>query len=127
MTSPRKRPPAVKMGDRARIARREMGLKQPQFVALLQEHLPTVQDKAYSSWETGTTPENVVEVSEALERVTGYPWTWFLRGMYTEPEGDPGDGVEAGDSPKITNWLLATARQENVTHVDFGRRREHVA
>lgn len=89
-------PPAVKFGDRARIARRELGLSQAEFVALMQQHLPTAHEKAYSTWETGTTPENVVEVSEALEKVTGYPWTWFLRGMYVEPATPPdGGGVTA--------------------------------
>jgi transcriptional regulator with XRE-family HTH domain len=109
----------VKIGDRARIARREMKLTQPKFVALLKMHLPEVEEKAYSTWETGTTPSNVIEVSEALEKVTGYPWTWFLRGVYAEPI-DPDDGL-SGDTPrKITNVLLASASQ-NVTFADFGR------
>lgn len=71
-----------------------MKLRQPQFVKLLQQHLPTVREKAYSSWEAGATPDNVVEVAEALEKVTGYPWTWFLRGVYIAPNPDgPGESV----------------------------------
>lgn len=77
-----RRPPAVKLGDRARIARRELGLKQPEFVALLQEHMPEIQEKAYSSWEAGTVPSREVEIARALAKVTGFPWTWFI----TEPE-----------------------------------------
>lgn len=120
LPSTRKRPPQVRIGDRARIARREMKLTQPKFVALLKEHLPEVEEKAYSTWETGTTPSNVIEVSEALEKVTGYSWTWFLRGVYAEPvDPDDGTGAPSELEEKITNVYIASA-PENVTYAAFG-------
>ena len=76
---PRKRPPAIKLGDRTRVVRREMGLTQAEFAVRLAEYLPSVKDRAYGAWEAGINePDNKAEVCEALERMTGYPREWFM-------------------------------------------------
>lgn len=96
-----KQPPAVRLGDRARIARREMKLNQAQFVEALREYLPDVEAKAYSSWEAGTTPSNADDVAVALEALTGYSWTWFLRGIQNPPTPTPprGGSIDPRVSP----------------------------
>ncbi len=75
----RKRPPRLKLGDRTRVVRREMGLSQAAFAAKLAEYLPTVKAKAYGAWEAGINePDNKEDVCVALEEMTGYPRTWFM-------------------------------------------------
>ena len=73
-----KRTPVVKIGDRARIARREMGASQATFTEMLRPYLPDINEKTYSSWEAGTVPPREVEVARALARLTELPWTWFI-------------------------------------------------
>lgn len=109
----RKSPPAIKLGDRARIARREMKLTQPQFAALLAEHLPAVNEKSYSTWETGTNPDDPVAVADALEKVTGYPWTWFLRGEVPFPT-DGGSQSRLGESNSRPSHYKAKPRRRTL-------------
>lgn len=112
-----KAPPAIRIGDRARVARREMGLRQPGFVELLREHLPSLNEKTYSSWEAGRNPDNIVEVAEALQAVTGYPWTWFLRGVYADPSGPGGPVTGRYRRNKSHNWGRGVAPERG----NFGR------
>ena len=96
---PGKRPPRLKLGDRTRVVRREMGLSQAAFAAKLAEYLPSVKAKAYGAWEAGINePENKEDVCVALEKMTGYPRTWFLGWSNEEsprPDG-PGEGIDTG-------------------------------
>lgn len=83
-TTTLRRTPVVKIGDRARIARREMGVSQAAFTEMLRPYLPEINEKTYSSWEAGTVPPREVEVARALAKLTELPWTWFV----TEPQPD---------------------------------------
>jgi len=100
----RKKPPAIKLGDRTRVVRREMGLTQAEFAAELANYLPTVKDRAYGAWEAGINePENKAEVCVALEAMTGYPREWFMGwGEPAEAPDGPGGGGGASGDPRLS-------------------------
>ena len=97
-TTTLKRTPVVKIGDRARIARREMGASQATFTEMLRPYLPTINEKTYSSWEAGTVPPHEVVVARALAKVTTLPWTWFI----TEEQPERSGG---GDDPRLRYFM----------------------
>lgn len=84
----KKRPPRIKLGDRTRVVRRELGMTQAEFARELAHYLPTVKDRAYGAWEAGINePENKDEVCEALEEMTGYAKEWFMGWADAPPYG----------------------------------------
>jgi transcriptional regulator with XRE-family HTH domain len=89
---PKRRPPEITVGDRARIVRRAMHLSQEAFAHALSNYIP-VGAKAYAAWEAGTNePGNVPALCNALEQYTGYPREWFL-GWWVETP-DPGNSQQ---------------------------------
>lgn len=80
--------PAWSFADRLRKARREYtSFTQQQMADALEVGL-----KAYSAWESGKNqhPQNVIEIANKLNELTGIPRTWFLGweddGTHQSPE-----------------------------------------
>ncbi len=73
--------PEWSFGDRLRKVRRETGMTQRGFAALL-----GVPEPRYAAWEADrATPSNVVAVAKTAQLATGVPASWLL-GVDIDPE-----------------------------------------
>lgn len=83
--------PEWELSDRLRRVRRNLAMKQPEFAERLGYSAST-----YSAWESGrNVPENIVDVAERLQYVTGVPRAWFLGWMDNAPTPTPEGGERA--------------------------------
>jgi len=100
--------------ERLRKVRRESGLNQNEFAAVL-----GVKPSTLGAWETGRNPiPDVLTLSETIEREFGYSKYWFRGDL--DGDGYDGDGPDGGASVGPTGLepmtsTVESGRFDNVT------------
>ncbi len=72
-------PPQFGFGDRIRIARRAHGWTQQELAQILTDHGHQTNHRTVGAWESqGILPSRILDLTAALEDITGYPRAWWL-------------------------------------------------
>ncbi len=101
--------PEWTFGDRLRKARRLTGMTQRDFATAIGE-----DSRAYSQWEADNNrPRHLVEVCQAVERITGVSASWLL-GLDVPRPGDEISGHHRRNAQSTGIVLMARFRPEAV-------------